>query len=147
MAKEKQKSAARDMFINTDTPQYEIAEIVGVNPATISKWAADGKWEELKGANSLTRDEVIGSLYLGVQKLTGTHGELVANNADKICKLAAAIDRLQPSKTSLHTKMQVLRDFNNWMLDTDLEAAKSFAKFQKRYINEQVNPKPFNDEN
>ena len=131
-----QKQAAQDLFVYSGRTQKEIAEIIGVTEQTIVRWKEEGKWEDLKGANSLTANQVIANLYKRALELSADP----SSNADKIAKLASAIDRLKPTKNTLTGYISAFMDLGNWMKKSGyLEEAKLLTKVQKEFIQEQIN--------
>ena len=44
------QQGARDMYLNTNFTQKEIADKLGINPKTIYLWIKKGKWDEMKAA-------------------------------------------------------------------------------------------------
>lgn len=55
---EKSKELARMYYLNGET-QKLVAEKVGVSRVTINKWVADGGWDTMRVAKTITRKEII----------------------------------------------------------------------------------------
>jgi DNA-binding XRE family transcriptional regulator len=131
-----QRQAAQDLFIYSGRTQKEIAEIIGVSEQTIVRWKEEGKWEQLKGANNLTANQVISNLYKRALELS----QDPSSNADRIAKIASAIDRLKPTRNTLTSYISAFMDLGNWLKNTGkLQEAKLLTKAQKEFIQEQVN--------
>jgi DNA-binding XRE family transcriptional regulator len=133
--KSEQKQVALDLYLYTPQSQKDIAEIVGVSEQTVCKWKEEGKWEELKGANSLSANQIISNLYKHALDLS----ENPAGNADAIAKIAASIERLKPTKVTLTNYITSFQDLGRWLAKNNfLEEAKILTKVQKIFINEQL---------
>jgi len=131
-----QRQAAQDLFVYSGRTQKEIAEIIGVSEQTIVRWKDEGKWEELKGANNLTANQVISNLYKRALELSADP----SFNADRIAKIASAIDRLKPTKNTLTSYISAFIDFGDWCKKKGyLNEAKTFVKLQKAFIQDFVN--------
>ncbi|GAB4126250.1 MAG: hypothetical protein Fur0027_07200 [Raineya sp.] len=130
-----QKQTAQDLFVYSGRSQKEIAEIVGVSEQTIVRWKDEGKWEELKGANYLTANQVISNLYKRALELS----QDPASNADRIAKIASAIDRLKPTKNTLTSYISAFMDFGEWCKKKGyVEEIKLLNKLQKAFIQDLI---------
>lgn len=131
-----QKQAAQDLFVYSGRTQKEIAEMVGVSEQTIVRWKDEGKWEELKGANNLTANQVIGNLYRMALELSKDP----TSNADRIAKIASAIDRLKPTKHTLTSYISAFMDFGDWAKRKGfVEEIKILNRLQKAFIEDFIN--------
>lgn len=68
MAKEltraEKKELAKALYLSDKSlTQKEVAKAIGVTEATVSKWAGEEKWNELRDSLVLTRDEQLSRLY------------------------------------------------------------------------------------
>lgn len=115
LSSEGKKAKAYELYVNSDFNQSEICEIVGVSDKTLREWRDENGWEEAKKANSITAPKVIALLNQKLYELSeGQAGEMV-NNADKISKIAAAIDKLRGKELYLSNYIEVFKDFTNWL--------------------------------
>jgi len=110
--------------------------MIGVSEQTVVRWKDEGKWEEIKGANNLTASQVISNLYKRALELSKDP----TSNADKIAKLAAAIDRLKPTKNTLTGHIASFMDFGDWAKRRGfVEEVKILNRLQKLFIEDFVN--------
>src|SRR3569623_1365815 len=58
-----QQQQARELFIQTDLNQSQIAAEVGVSQKTISLWISSGRWSTLKDMSRTTPAMMIDSMY------------------------------------------------------------------------------------
>ena len=100
--------------------QKELAERVGVSKNTISRWAAEGKWEELRTSVVTTKSTQLSRLYNHLRELNDSvdmrpEGERYINNkdADTLTKLTAAIRNLE-TETNIGDKIEVGKEFLNY---------------------------------
>lgn len=120
--------------------QKDIASRVGVSPQTINKWVKDGKWEELRAANTITRREIVNKMLQQInEKLTA--GEWTP---DELAKATAAIDKLD-KQTNVVTVIEVFSAYNSWLvsrmqIDPELtpETVKLMNRYQDIFISEQL---------
>jgi|SRR6185437_1548399 len=136
LSNEDKKSLAYDLYMNTDKSQNEICDIIGVAPKTLTKWKQDGLWEELKGATTITANNIITNVYKKMHEMTLVEGKL---NADALAKLARVIEVISDKKYTISQVMNVFREFTNWLFTRDAELAKSLNKHMKVWVDELIN--------
>jgi len=66
--REQQREHARLLFMQGE-PQKSIAEKVGVSAQTITKWVADGGWEQARAAANITRPELVNKILNSINVL------------------------------------------------------------------------------
>lgn len=143
---EKAKYLAKVLFMNNEQLQ-DIAEKVGVSRVTVSRWAGDGKWRELRAARSVTRPELVNKLLLQIDTLldnaTIENPDSVKGLGDRLSKLAAIVEKLDKQVTVIDC-IEVFMDFNNWLetrssLDKELTTATKqlINRYQDLFVNEQ----------
>lgn len=129
------KNLAFELFMNTDKSQKDIAEIVGVAEKTISKWKQQGKWEELKGAETVTAQKIVANLYQKAYELS----EADVLDADKIIKIANSIEKLSDKRVTVSNTINVFKEFTGWLMKENTKLAKAINTEMKKYVNEKVN--------
>ena len=147
-----QKEFARLYYVQGLT-QDELADRVGVSRATISKWVKEGRWDEYRAANNITRPEIVNKNLLLISRLLDKlNTEDVALTdvgkiVDQISKLAAAIERID-KKANVVDAIEVFTSLNNWLIkrmewDKEItpELLRTFRHYQDLYINEMVDKK------
>jgi len=103
---------------------------------TIRKWKEKGKWDELKSAQTLTAGNIIRQLYLRLDDLTKEGTKL---DADKIIKLANAVEKLSNKQATISQTINVFKDFIGYCMERDPELGKKINELQKNYINNKIN--------
>jgi transcriptional regulator with XRE-family HTH domain len=98
---------AKLLFLREKISQKEIAAKVGVSEKTISKWANDDRWDELKASVIITRSEELSRIYMQIAELNDVierkpMGERFANKDE-----AVALDKLTQTARRLETESSV----------------------------------------
>lgn len=132
--RERKRELALEMYLNTDKTQKEICEIVGWTEKTFSDNKEKGQWESLKGAATITSQNIIKKLYLKLEKLVDEEDI----NADKLIKVAKSIEMMSNRKVTVSNHINCAKEFITWLLARDPEQAKKLNNFQKQFINELV---------
>lgn len=160
---DQKKSLAKELYIQGTYTYAEIAEKVGSTRQTISKWAEQGKWDELKTYMTAGRESILKGLYAQIDMINQCvkeRGKLVdldrkdpnnkkydpnkaiqmgptAQEADKLVKLANAIKKLE-NDCGIAGLVDAGMRFINYMRTVDLEEAKKIAKFWDIFLTEQM---------
>lgn len=137
------KELARFYFMQGET-QKTIAQKVNVSEVTLSRWAKQDSWDAKRAAMTLTRTEIVNSLLRKLSEyLESTEADDI--NYDKLCKLAATIEKLD-KKANVVDAIDVFMAFNKWLsfrqtIDRDItpELIKAINKYQDLYITEHIN--------
>ncbi len=141
---QQRKEYARTLYLKENLTQQEIAERVGVSRQSINRWAADGKWEEMKVGLTLSRQQQIANMHRQVSELQNTilsrpDGERFARpaEADTLGKLAAAIKKLE-TEAGIADKVSVGIQFIEWVRRADLDKAREVTALWDKFIKEQL---------
>ena len=144
LTNKQKKDWAKMLYLKEHITQKEIAERVNVNKMTVGKWVKEGKWEELKTAVSITKEEQLANLYLQISEINKTiagrpEGERYATpkEADAINKLAAAIEKLE-KETGISDIISVSKSFLDWLRKTDIDKAKELSVYFDAYIKDRL---------
>lgn len=141
---EKNKELARMYYLNGET-QKLVAEKVGVSRVTINKWVADGGWDAMRVAKTITRKEIITKMMQEANKKL-EEGKM---SFDEMSKLAASIEKID-KQTNAITIYEVMTVYNEWLivragvdkeLTTDL--IKTMNRYQDIFLSEQVGKSNF----
>lgn len=142
MARQK-KSANKDkadialeLYLQTDKSQKEICLIVGWTEKTFTNHKKKGMWDELKGAIQVTPAKIIANLYQQLYNLSLDEKKI---DADKLIKVANAIEKLSSRKVTVSNCINVFKDFITWCFTHDAEKAKEINELQKLYIDTKIN--------
>lgn len=140
---EQKKNLARDLYVLGTYTLEEIASKVDSTRQTISKWAKEQSWEELKAGMSISREELLKNLYRQVSDINESinmrePGERHANvkEADTLAKLSSAIKKLE-SDVGISDIVAVGIRFTNWLRNVDLDKAKEFTMIWDAFLKEQ----------
>jgi hypothetical protein len=141
LGRKDKEALAFDLYMHTDKTQKEIVVIVGVTEKTFSQWKQKGKWEELRSAQTLTAGNIIRQLYMRLDeatKQTDKDGKAVLD-ADKIIKLANAIEKLSNKQATISQTINVFKEFISFTMERDPELGKKINELQKLFINNKIN--------
>lgn len=141
---DQKKSLAKELYIQGTYTYAEIAEKVGSTRQTISKWAEQGKWEDLKIYMTVGKDKVLRGFY---QQLSDIQAAILSREpdkriassteADRQIKLASAIKKLE-NDCGIAGLVDAGMRFCNYMRTVDLEEAKKVAKYWDMFLTEQM---------
>ena len=141
---DQKKSLAKELYIQGTYTYAEIAEKVGSTRQTISKWAEQGKWEDLKIYMTVGKDKVLRGFY---QQLSDIQAAILSREpdkriassteADRQIKLASAIKKLE-NDCGIAGLVDAGMRFCNYMRTVDLEEAKKIAKYWDIFLTEQM---------
>ena len=146
--REKQRALARSLYLS-GMEQKEIADKVDISRVTISRWATEGGWKEVRAARSVTRTELVNKLLLTIDTLitqVNSSGDptLLAGLGDKLAKLSSVIEKLD-KKANVVDAIEVFMAFSKWLeyrsqTDPDVtpELMKVINKYQDMYITEHM---------
>jgi predicted transcriptional regulator len=142
--KEKEKAVARELFVNTDLTQKDIAEKLEVSPTTVVKWASEGKWDDLKLAKQTTHTETIVILRHMLKSLVEKNktkleeDTLTPGDMDMQTKLVSQIDDLE-NKIGISTIIEVLDGFFSFIPKSEKDFRKTLAEYQTKFLMNKVN--------
>jgi len=139
------KDWAKLIYLKENLTQKEIANRVGVTEKTLSKWANEGNWEQLKSSVIITKSEELSRIYMQLNEIntfifSKKEGERFASSkeADILSKLTASARNLE-TETSIAEAMDVFRKFINWLRAIDLDKAKDVIMLQDAFIKTLIN--------
>ncbi len=132
------------LFTRENITQKEVAARVGVSVQTMTKWVAEGKWEELRISITITKEEQLKSLYRQLGEINNLIAEreegrryATSAEADIISKLASAIEKME-SDIGLADIISTFRGFLVWMRGFDLVEAQRLSPVFDAYIKTRV---------
>lgn len=149
MRRNKAVELAKILFMNNE-PMQVIADRVGYSRVTISKWADDEKWREIRAAKNVTRPELVNKLLQQIDNLLESAlsgdkpDDAMAGLADRLSKLAAIVSKLD-KETNVVDSIDVFMRFNTWLNtrsahDKDLTTTlkQAINRYQDFFINDQM---------
>lgn len=146
MAKDKidRKNIARSLYLDGNYTIEEIASKVGATRQTVSKWAKDGVWHELKASLSITPTQLIGQWQQQIVEINNAINQreegrryATAAEADALLKLATAIKKLQDD-LGVSEVISVCMRFLTWLRPIDKEAAITFNGLMDAFVKDQA---------
>ena len=142
---DQKKSLAKELYIQGTYTYAEIAEKVGSTRQTISKWAEQGKWDELKTYMTVGKDNVLRGFYqqladiqAAIQSREPDKRIATSTEADSQIKLASAIKKIE-NDCGIAGLVDAGMRFINYMRTVDLDEAKKIAKYWDIFLTEQMN--------
>jgi len=143
--KNEQKLHAKNLFLDTNLTQTEIAAKVGVNRRTIRLWSQEHNWENLRRSSRHLPSMVAEKCYYLIDQFT-TH-LLSANNvistfsskdADAINKMASAIKKLK-ARSAINESMEMFNFFIEDVKRKDEKMAEAISPFIEDYFTNRAN--------
>lgn len=139
-ANKQKQDYAKLLFTRERLTQKEVAQRVGVSEQTLSKWAREENWEELRNWFLISREEELNRIYKQMSELNEAilereKGKRYATNseADILSKLATAARQLE-SEASLTEIINTFTEFLDWLRKIDLEKAKEIVRLQDSFV-------------
>ena len=137
------REIAQILYLQGNLPKKDIADKVGVSAQTITKWAAEDKWDTLK-KNLLTgKKQRLSELYdelaefnRMIKEKEGYKGAS-SKEADARRKLITDIKELE-SKYSIAQTTQIAIDFCDFLKPIDIELAQKVVDLFQAFINELI---------
>ena len=129
------KALALDLYLNTDKSQKEICALVGVTEKTFTIWKKKEQWDDQKSALTLTPHKIIRNIYQKMEELSQGAGGL---DADKLVKLASAIEKLSDRSTTISQIINTFKEFTTYLFEVDAELAKVVNTHMQQFINNKV---------
>lgn len=141
---EQKKMLAREIYLLGRYTYEEIAQKVGAQRQTISRWAKDGNWATLKAGMSITREQSLKDAYQLVKALNDSILERepgkrspTTKEADIMAKLTTSIKNLK-NDVCISDIISVGMRFGEFLRRIDLEKAKEFVKLWDVFLKEQI---------
>lgn len=130
------------LYVEQGLDAKEIHHFLGIAESTLSKYVKAENWKAQRASRTLSPDKLITLYYAQsdaiVQKAKDENRAITVSEADALNKLATAIQKLD-KKVDSSISMSVLRNFNNWLLQINPDAAKTLVEYQTHYIQFLIN--------
>jgi predicted DNA-binding protein YlxM (UPF0122 family) len=136
-----EKQKAYDLYCNTELSQKDIAAVVGVSVQHMNKWVKQGNWEIYRTAGKVTLEKIIHGYYVQLAAINEeiSKQDNIPTNAqnDSICKITSSINTLQ-KKYNLSAYHSVLRELIEWLMTTDINAAKVLGPLMLEFLKDKA---------
>lgn len=138
------KDIAKDLYLKGGCTQEEIAAKVGTIRQTVSQWAREGKWEELRASFTISTENILAGMIRQVSEIQNQanarkEGErsFTSKEADTVVKITSAIKKLQ-NDAGITDIVNVGIKFTNWLRGIDIEKAKEYNELWDLFIKDQL---------
>lgn len=138
------KDIAKDLYLKGGCTQEEIAAKVGTTRQTVSRWAREGKWEELRASFTISTENILAGMIRQVSEIQNQanarkKGErsFTSKEADTVVKITSAIKKLQ-NDAGITDIVNVGIKFTNWLRGIDIEKAKEYNELWDLFIKDQL---------
>lgn len=125
------------LFVSGGLTQKAIAERFGKSTSLISKWAVDGKWVEVRMAQTVTPEEIIARTYAHIQtlyqKIEKEERPITASETDQISKLMAGVRDLKKN-ADLSLYAEVFEEFIKYLRREDPTLVDSIGMYQLDFL-------------
>ncbi len=135
---------AKDLYIAGQFTFEEVAEKVGVQRQTVSRWAKQGNWGDLKAGMSVSREEILKRMYQQLNNMNAAildrppgERQATTKEADIMVKLSAAIKSME-TDVGIADIVSVGTRFTEWLRKVDLDKAKEFIGYWDAFLKEQI---------
>ncbi|WP_417128292.1 DUF1804 family protein [Phocaeicola sp.] len=141
---EQKKMLAREIYLLGSYTYEEIAQKVGAQRQTISRWAKAGNWDNLKAGMTVTREAILSRMYqhlnnmnMAILEREPAKRKPDTKEADVMVKLASAIKRME-TDVGISDIISVGMRFGEFLRRIDLEKAKEYVKLWDVFLKEQI---------
>ena len=138
------KDIAKDLYLTGGCTPEEIAAKVGTTRQTVSRWAREGKWEELRASFTISTENILAGMIRQVSEIQNQanarkEGErsFTSKEADTVVKITSAIKKLQ-NDAGITDIVNVGIKFTNWLRGIDIEKAKEYNELWDLFIKDQL---------
>lgn len=137
MPKDSEKQIARELYLNTGMTQKEIAIKLSISEPTLSKWVNSGKWDELKAAKSITKEQLLKQAYEqlaainnAIEERGGVPDKQLSDAKGILVKEIALLEK----NHSISTAVYIMDRFLNYVLTHNPSVAREVSQMQLSFI-------------
>ena len=129
---------AKDLYLQADKSQTEIAEILDVNRKTVYLWSKKGKWEEKRIALSQTPSSIQQDYYNHMSAINAKIREREDNcptmeEVEKLRKLTKMTKDLGKKNAGFY--MEVLEEFSYFIQKGDRDFLEKYGSIADQFLN------------
>lgn len=139
-----ERQQARNLFFETNFTQAQIAVIVGISEKTVSHWANEDRWRQLRQLAKQTPMMMIGEMYSEVSALNEAirsrgSGQQYATSAEAEIrrKTLASIKMLKENQAPV-VHAEVLVNFTDYVKKLNLADAQTLVKHADKYLKGEI---------
>lgn len=142
LTNQQKKDWAKLLYMQGELQSKQIAEKVGINPVTMSKWNKEGNWDMLRAAITTTREEQVRNMYMQIaeiNKVIAARPDKYATSAeaDTINKLSAAINKME-GEYGIADIISVSKQILFWLRKRDPEKAIELSYYFDEFVKEKL---------
>ena len=135
--KTEQQQNARDLYLQTDKTQAEIAEILNVDRKTVYLWCKKGRWEEMKIAARQMPRAILHDIYNHIEQVN----KRIREREDK-CPKMKEIEKLrkltnmtkQYVNKHIGSYIEVFEELTHFIAGRDYELCKKVTQYADQYV-------------
>lgn len=142
LTNQQKKDWAKLLYMQEGLTFLAIAEKVGVNRITVSRWAEKENWEMLRAAVTSTREEQIRNLYMQIAQINNAIAQTdnryaTPAQADTINKLSAAISKME-GDFGIADIISVSKQILSWLRNRNPQKAIELSDLFDEFIKEKL---------
>lgn len=123
---------AETLFVEHGMSCAAIAQQLSISEATLSKWRAGRKWDELRAAALAAPTTIRKILTEELQRIAS--GQPASVDADALSKVAKALNYFD-GRVALSVIISVFKEFDTWMAGIDPAKAVEVAELHRLFVN------------
>lgn len=138
------KNIAKELYLHGDYTFEEIADKVGAVRQTVSRWAKDEGWPDIKASMTVGKDKMLKNLYAHVQTINaqilereGAERTPTPKEADILAKLSASISKLE-TESGIREYVNAGIAFLTWLRGVDPQKAVDYSSLWDAFIKEKL---------
>lgn len=135
LSNDKKRQLAERFYITDGLPDHQVCELADIKQKTLWTWKKGRKGELPWGE----RRQLVISAPHKIKELILEDMERVANgekpkiNADTLVKMSKTLETIDKG-VNVQTVISVLKEFDNWLSETNPELASKAVDFHKKFI-------------
>lgn len=135
------KAWARKLFLETQMTQQEIAELTQTEPSQLSRWKTNGKWEELKDAQSINpaviSREIQNALGFMLANIKENGKPITLDETKQVVSLVECIQKLKAEPT-LGEASTILGEVVDFIRENYPDILEEFITAQNDYLSKKA---------
>ncbi len=137
---------AKDLYLQADKTQTEIAEILDVNRKTIYLWSKKGKWEQIKQALLLSPSAILHDLYSHIgrvnEKIFAREDQCpIMQDVEMLRKLVKMTKDIPKKHSGFY--IEAIEDFSYFLSRRNPESVKQYMPIADEFIRGMAEDNPF----